>query len=97
MTLQIPNRKVTALQNLIDGGVPVQANYLVINERCFTPVIEALNQKELLDKKKLTCKICSEIVDEKNIRAIVPRKEEIDYLCVKVHCIDEYFYGRVRR
>jgi len=95
--IQLPKKEVTTLQNCTDGGVPIESNYLVINEVCLTPVLESLGQKGLVDKKKLTCAICNQIVDEDSIRAIIPRHEEIDYLCTKAYCIDKYFHSKTNR
>jgi hypothetical protein len=95
--LKIPKRNVSRLQNFTDGGVPIESNYLIFNEPCLDSILESVNKKELFTQGKVICAICKETVKQDNLRAIVPNGTGTDFLCIKPHCIDKYFYSRTKR
>ena len=90
-------RKITRLQNCVDGGTPLRSDYLIFNEDCLDSILESRNQKELFSERRAVCAICDEKVNRGNLRAIVPNGSKVDFLCTKPFCIDEYFYTKTKR
>lgn len=66
-------------------------DYLIVDDRFQRNILEKIGKLEDLTKGNIKCHSCSKIINESNLRMIIPRNEvNSDFICDSLNCYDRY-------
>ncbi len=91
----ILNYILTLPSNLLshDEEVNIQIpDYLVFDETGREDILKQVGLFEDFNSRKIKCPVCDDIVNEKNLRAIMPNKKRHDIICDNPLCYHEYLF-----